>query len=231
MSQQHDQAATGQQNPVGRETNGLAIASLVLGVVWIAWIGSLLAIVFGHVALSQIRKDPSQEGKGLAIAGLVLGYIGGATLIIYALILLISLDVFSGGPERDSETGERVEPTEVNVFDLRVGDCLDGFTDDAEISTVRAVPCSEEHTDEVMAAIDLSAEDQFPGAEAVQERAEEACYEEFERFVGMPWDESQLDFGYLAPTEESWADGDREILCTVGDPNRAVTGTLRDADR
>jgi hypothetical protein len=112
-----------------------------------------------------------------------------------------------------------------------VGDCLDGFADDTEISTVRAMQCSEEHTDEIMAAIDLSAEDEFPGAETVQERAEEDCHEQFERFVGVPWDESQLDFGFLAPTEQSWADGDREILCTVGDPNQAVTGTLRDADR
>jgi hypothetical protein len=148
-----------------------------------------------------------------------------------AVALSVLIAGCSDGPERDSETGELVEATEVNVFDLRVGDCLDGFADDTEISTVPAVPCSEEHTDEIMAAIDLSAEDEFPGTEAVQERAEEACHEEFERFVGVPWNESQLDFGFLGPTEESWADGDREILCTVGDPNRSVTGTLRDADR
>jgi hypothetical protein len=148
-----------------------------------------------------------------------------------AVALSVLIAGCSDGPERDSETGELVEATEVNVFDLRVGDCLDGFADDTEISTVRAMQCSEEHTDEIMAAIDLSAEDEFPGAETVQERAEEDCHEQFERFVGVPWDESQLDFGFLAPTEQSWADGDREILCTVGDPNQAVTGTLRDADR
>ncbi|HEX5996724.1 MAG TPA: septum formation family protein [Jiangellales bacterium] len=137
----------------------------------------------------------------------------------------------SNGPERDSETGALVEATDVNVFDLRVGDCLDGFSDDPEISTVRAVPCSEEHTDEIMAAVDLSEEDEFPGVDAVKERAEETCHEQFEQFVGVPWDESQLDFGYLAPTEKSWSDGDREILCTIGDPHQAVTGTLRDTNR
>ncbi len=138
----------------------------------------------------------------------------------------------SEGPERDAETGELVEATEVNVFDLRVGDCLDGFTNDSEISKVTAVPCSEEHTDEVMAAVDVSpAEEAYPGAEAIQEQADEACHAEFEEFVGVSWNESQLDYGYLAPTEESWDEGDREILCTVGDPNRAVTGTLRDANR
>jgi hypothetical protein len=58
-------------------TNGLAIASLVCGLVWIWWFGSVLAIVFGHVALGQIRRSGGmQGGRGLAIAGLVLGYIG-----------------------------------------------------------------------------------------------------------------------------------------------------------
>lgn len=148
-----------------------------------------------------------------------------------AVVLALMVAGCSNGPERDPETGELVEATDVNVFDLQVGDCLDGFTDNSQISTVQAVPCSEEHTDEIMAEFDLSDEEQYPGAEAIGESAEEACYEEFARFVGRPWDDSQLDFGYLAPTEESWADGDRQILCTVGDPNMSVTGTLRDANR
>ena len=38
-------------------TSGLAIASLVLGIVWVFWLGSLLAVIFGHVALSQIKRS------------------------------------------------------------------------------------------------------------------------------------------------------------------------------
>ena len=64
-------------------TNGLAIASLVLGLLWITWIGSVLAVVFGHVALRQIaRAEGGEAGRGMAIAGLVLGYIGLATLLL-----------------------------------------------------------------------------------------------------------------------------------------------------
>ncbi len=57
-------------------TNGIAIASTVLGIVWIYWIGSMLAIVFGHISLSQIKRNPYQTGRGMAIAGPLLGYIG-----------------------------------------------------------------------------------------------------------------------------------------------------------
>ena len=71
-------------------TSGLAIASMVLGIVWVYWIGSILAVIFGHVALSQIKKDPNVRGRGMAIAGLVLGYVGIALLIIGILALATS---------------------------------------------------------------------------------------------------------------------------------------------
>lgn len=65
------------------KNNGMAIASLVLGITWIYWIGSVLAVIFGHVALSQINKsNGTQTGRGMAIAGLVLGYVGVAVLAI-----------------------------------------------------------------------------------------------------------------------------------------------------
>lgn len=67
-------------------TNGLAIASMVLGILWLYWIGSILAVIFGHIALSQ-HKRSQQGGKGMAIAGLVLGYIGVATLAICGIVL------------------------------------------------------------------------------------------------------------------------------------------------
>ncbi|MEA2458687.1 MAG: hypothetical protein QOC95_1659 [Thermoleophilaceae bacterium] len=67
-------------------TNGLAVASLVAGVFWVMWLGSVLAVVFGHVALNQIEKSDGREsGRGIAIAGLVLGYIGVAVLVVVLL--------------------------------------------------------------------------------------------------------------------------------------------------
>ncbi len=69
-------------------TNGYAIASLVLGIVWLWWLGSVLALVFGHTARNQIiASGGRQTGEGLAIAGIVLGWIGVATFVWFALIL------------------------------------------------------------------------------------------------------------------------------------------------
>jgi hypothetical protein len=73
-----------------QETDGLAIASLVLGIVG-AGIGSILAVIFGHIALKRIAHE-GKAGRGLAIAGLALGYAGiaGLVILIVAAVLLFA---------------------------------------------------------------------------------------------------------------------------------------------
>ena len=64
-------------------TNGLAVASLICGLLWMGWIGAALAIVFGHVALGQIRRAGGLErGRALAVGGLALGYFGALTFLL-----------------------------------------------------------------------------------------------------------------------------------------------------
>lgn len=63
--------------PPSPSTNGLAIASLVLGILWLYWVGSILALVFGYIARRQIDDSGGRQGgRGIAIAGIVLGWIG-----------------------------------------------------------------------------------------------------------------------------------------------------------
>ena len=70
--------------PQSPTTNGLAIASMIAGIFWFAWLGSICAVVFGHIALGQINASNGREtGRGFAVAGLALGYIGLAWLLIF----------------------------------------------------------------------------------------------------------------------------------------------------
>ena len=73
--------------PPDRGTNGMAIASMVLGIVWVYWIGSILALVFGYIARGQIRES-GQKGDGMAIAGIVLGWVGVGFLLLFILIAI-----------------------------------------------------------------------------------------------------------------------------------------------
>jgi hypothetical protein len=66
-------------------TNGLAIASLVLGILWLFWLGSLVGLVLGLVALKQI-KDRNQGGRGIAIAGVVLSVLWLVGLVVAVIV-------------------------------------------------------------------------------------------------------------------------------------------------
>ena len=66
---------------VHQRTNGMAVASMVLGILWIYWIGSILALVFGYTAKRQIQAR-GDLGGGMATAGIVLGWIGVGLLVL-----------------------------------------------------------------------------------------------------------------------------------------------------
>ena len=75
------------------ETSGLAVASMVLGILAMAggwfWSGvllPLLALIFGHISLFRILKHrPRLTGKGFAVTGLVLGYTSLAIAIVVGI--------------------------------------------------------------------------------------------------------------------------------------------------
>lgn len=66
--------------PIQAPTNGMATASLVLGILgFFLPILSILALIFGGIGISNANQGAT--GKGLAITGLVLGIIGTLALL------------------------------------------------------------------------------------------------------------------------------------------------------
>lgn len=77
------------------QTNGLAITSLIFGIltyVLLPLIGALIAIITGHIARAQIKRN-EQEGAGLALAGLILGYIY-MLIVVLVIIAAIALPAY-----------------------------------------------------------------------------------------------------------------------------------------
>ena len=89
--------------PSQSKTSGLAISSLVLGILGLVLlllcVGPLFAIpgvICGHMAHSRIKRSAGAlTGQGLAVAGLVTGYIGIAcALVIIPMMLSIAIPNF-----------------------------------------------------------------------------------------------------------------------------------------
>ncbi len=118
-----------------------------------------------------------------------------------------------------------------NALTLEVGDCFDDAgpaTDEiTNVTDVPIVDCSDLHDNEVYATYELS-DDDFPGTDAVYSDADLQCVEQFDAFVGMSYEQSDLDYGWLVPTADSWEIGDRAVVCFLYRVDLAkMTGTMR----
>ncbi len=72
------------------DTSSSAVASLVLGIISFLFLGLLAgipAVIFGHISLSNIKRDSLLAGRGMAISGLILGYLG----VLWSLALILTL--------------------------------------------------------------------------------------------------------------------------------------------
>jgi hypothetical protein len=77
--------------------SGLAVTALVSGILSIllcglGGIGSLVAIICGHKAMSRINLSGGAEGgRGMAVAGLVMGYVSLVLAVIFYIAMFASL--------------------------------------------------------------------------------------------------------------------------------------------
>lgn len=117
-----------------------------------------------------------------------------------------------------------------DVFTLNVGDCINDADLEGKVSTVPNVDCAQPHDSEAFGGITI-ADGDFPGAAAVKTQSETGCSAQFATFVGIDYSASTLDYSYFYPTAESWAQGDREIVCLIADPGGKTTGSLKGAAR
>jgi hypothetical protein len=149
-------------------------------------------------------------------------------------LLTAGLGACSGDDEpeaqRDESTNEVSEAGQSDVFEMKVGDCLSGDAPTGEVASVPVVPCAEAHDSEIFFSYTIP-DGEFPTTEAMSAITDEQCLGAFESFVGLPYDQSVLEVTTLEPTSESWAQGDRELLCIVVDPAGGVTGSLAGAAR
>ncbi|MDC0598544.1 septum formation family protein [Gammaproteobacteria bacterium] len=135
------------------------------------------------------------------------------------ILLLLSVLLASCGEEAGrSDSGSVISSGEIDVFQMRVGDCFDdesAVDDGTEVTELPGVPCFEPHDNEIYAIFN-STLPKFPGGDQMQEIATEECIALFEDFVDEPYETSILDIFPVTPTLSSWTEiNDREIACAL----------------
>ncbi|MCB1257011.1 MAG: septum formation family protein [Microthrixaceae bacterium] len=126
----------------------------------------------------------------------------------------------------------------VPMKDLEQGACFDPQSDAKSMTrAVWQVNCEEPHSYEIYAELTFEGDTSgrgatYPGVPTVQDQAERRCYELFEAFVGVRWSISDLDIRTWWPSQTSWDNHDRKILCAVTPMDRSsLKGSQRSSKR
>lgn len=135
----------------------------------------------------------------------------------------------SGDADRDEETGQVMESSNIDIFSLKVGDCKMASAT-GEIADADVVPCDQPHDEEVY--YEFKMEDGEFSEEAVNTATEECIGDAFTSFVGLGFNESALEVYPITPTETNWNEmNDRVIQCIISDPAGPVSVSLKGAAR
>lgn len=197
-------------------TSGLAVASLVLGIFGIFMITAVLSLIFGFVGLGKIRRT-GQSGKGLAVAGIVMSAVW--------IVVVIALGVASAGNQAQrSSNGQINKGGNLSVLSLKSGDCFAYPTDQQEINTVTAIPCTQAHNAQVFAQFNLSgSSSNYPSN--MTQLASNGCQARTGS-LNQSLLTSSMSMKIVYPQDASWITGNRTVNCVMYSPTNLNTSLL-----
>lgn len=153
----------------------------------------------------------------------------GAAALVAVLVLLSGCGRFGGS---------KSEKASVSVFDVKPGECFNPpSTVKSELSKLKALPCTQPHTQESYASIPYTNKDgseasAYPGDAALKSFADGACAQRYGGYVGKDYLDSSYFFTYLLPSARGWEQQkDRNVLCFVTTTGQQLTASVKNSKR
>jgi hypothetical protein len=157
-------------------------------------------------------------------------------VVLVAVLVVVGIGFFlfnqlgNRGDDGLAEGGQ-----ETSIFDVEVGDCYVN-PPSGEVEGLTLVDCVQTHDAEIFALIDHPAGpgDPFIGSAEMETFAQQACIgQAFTDYVGLPYEQSIYYVNTIYPTEGTWVDGDREVVCSLvtGDGSPLPGGSARGANQ
>ncbi|RSS60444.1 DUF4190 domain-containing protein [Streptomyces sp. WAC06614] len=219
--------------PPAPSYNGFAIASIPVGLLCLAPVGVILAVV----ALVQIPRR-QQRGKALAVVGLVLSLL---MSVVSVFVVDKAADSFMEGWRRGVErreaegrggagAGGTAEGRRTGVNQLAVGQCYNVPGGDLERYTrfVFTVPCTDPHDAEVTRVRMGLNKGPYPGMDGIERMVIKGCWKAQDEYAPDSWAvPAEVQMFFLAPDKQAWESGDRDVTCLMAVPHTKRSGSLR----
>ena len=155
------------------------------------------------------QEDPTRRW---ILLGVVLGL---------CVVILSPLSRAAAGPARDKDDLFITAQTS-GILDIEGGECFTdpAYSPGAGEPVVLYVPCAQGADNQVYGFVHAA-----DGAYD-RDRLASFAWDRCGRGHAAYWPESTLDFYPVLPTAETWADGDRDVMCVVYDPKGRLPGSV-----
>jgi serine protease Do len=135
----------------------------------------------------------------------------------------VALANLAGVDAAPTATGPTVGDA-IDAAYLLPGDCWDdsslAFSDTGDVTTVTLVSCDGPHDNEVVSVYEFP-DAPYPGEEAVFAELDAVCAAAWPDYIGVSYEQSELWYYYLYPSEDAWSTGDRLSVCMAYDASGA----------
>lgn len=161
---------------------------------------SYVGVPFGRVPLTTYIIQPNADDWG--------------RLRREVICILSSED---GTPLTEFQFNNHALSPEINIMVAMEGECLLApavSSNNLVTGLAQTTACGQLHDLEVYGVIPIAG-NSYPGLQAVATFADEQCITHFESYVGIPQNQSSLGYDTYFPSEEGWANGERNVVCVL----------------
>lgn len=149
---------------------------------------------------------PKKSHKGLIIGLVILGVV-----LLGGVIAAVAIFV--------AATKDKVIAT-----DLATGDCITDIPAGALVQLIPKTDCSQPHAGEAYAVLAMP-DGEYPGQSTIDEW-QNKCPAELESYAPDAMTDDSIGVFVLYPTAETWAQGDRAIVC-IATTDAKRTGSIK----
>ena len=139
--------------------------------------------------------------------------------------------------QRESAAQQATETLKLDhedVLSLKIGQCFDNtaeLTTEEQIASLPIRDCAAPHDNEIFFIHKYPDAPAAPTSQQLDEDAQKHCIPAFQSFVGKDFHSSEIEMAFLTPSTDSWAAGDRDLVCYVFDGKGKTTGSFKDSKR
>ena len=129
----------------------------------------------------------------MAIAGLVLS-------ALWAVVAVVAIVAAALSPTHST-----------SARNVKVGDCWSDLPSGNRVSRVNTTSCDRPHRGEVVGVLTMP-DGSFP-AQTVFQDYKQKCRDALASYASTAADDSTVDLAVMPPSEDSWKQGDRDMVC------------------